>query len=48
LGSLLCRIGRLVAGGLGRYAVGVVVLGFVAVIIFVIALGWLAIVSRQK
>jgi hypothetical protein len=29
-------------------AFGLVVLGFVAVIIFVIALGWLAIVSRQK
>ena len=28
--------------------VGIVVLGFVAVIIFVIALGWLAIVSRPK
>jgi hypothetical protein len=29
-------------------AFGLVVLGFVAVIIFVIALGWLAIVSRPK
>jgi len=28
--------------------VGAVVLGFVAVIVFVIALGWLAIVSRPK
>jgi len=28
--------------------VGVVVLGFVLVIVFVIALGWLAIVSRPK
>jgi hypothetical protein len=29
-------------------ALGLIVLGFVVVIIFVIALGWLAIVSRPK
>jgi hypothetical protein len=32
----------------GGGSVGAVVLGFVAVIIFIIALGWLAIVSRPK
>jgi hypothetical protein len=32
----------------GGGSVGAVVLGFVAVIVFVIALGWLAIVSRPK
>ena len=33
---------------LGGGSVGAVVLGFVAVIVFIIALGWLAIVSRPK
>jgi hypothetical protein len=33
---------------LRRCSVGVVVFGFVLVIVFVIALGWLAIVSRPK
>jgi uncharacterized membrane protein YccF (DUF307 family) len=32
----------------GGRSVGAVVLGFVAVIVFIIALGWLAIVSRPK
>jgi hypothetical protein len=32
----------------GGGSVGLVVLGFVVVIVFVIALGWLAIVSRPK
>jgi hypothetical protein len=36
------------ASGFGGGSVGVVVLGFVVVIVFVIALGWLAIVSRPK
>jgi|GEM_PF-5434697 len=36
------------ASGLGGWPVGAVVLGFVAVIVFVIALAWLAIVSRPK
>ena len=39
------RIGQPDTGG---GLVGVVVLGFVLVIVFVIALGWLAIVSRPK
>jgi hypothetical protein len=34
--------------GLGGGSVGAVVVGFVVVIVFVIALGWLAIVSRPK
>jgi hypothetical protein len=45
LGSQLRKNGQI---GIGGGSVGVVVLGFVAVIVFVIALGWLAIVSRPK
>jgi hypothetical protein len=47
-----CPFGKLTvqkrADGIGGGSVGAVVLGFVAVIVFVIALGWLAIVSRPK
>ena len=43
------KMGQLFVDGQGEVgSVGVVVLGFVVVIIFVIALGWLAIVSRPK
>jgi hypothetical protein len=48
----VCPFGKLSmqkrASGLGGGSVGAVVLGFVVVIVFVIALGWLAIVSRPK
>ena len=48
----LCPFGKAAmqkrAKRIGGGSVGAVVLGFVAVIVFVIALGWLAIVSRPK